>query len=770
MPSHETHPFNGKKAQWVRMGMINWRMHRERGQTTVEMLMAVAIATIILAYLVNFTTTQVLQLQQQQAIKTGQVTVTEMADAINGVYAQGIGAQEKIIVNFPRGIDPANVYFSSNSIVMRVYGTDITATTNATLSGSLPTTFGPKQLLLTTTTTGVHVGSNTLSSSAASIYLPMARDSNQTTRLTLTNHDSVSATLSASISWSHTLVATAISPSSGTIGANTTFDIDLNAVSTASAIGNYTGTLNIIATFADRVETFVIPINVEVFSNTGTLMNVLPASLYFTTLGADSNSTEIQICNTGNADLKSITFIPSSGNAGDWIESISTIASLAGQSCSMETITITVPGGTSYGHYSGSLAVTDYSGANSQIIPIELDVFGQSGAFFWDWNGTYFADTATVQGFKLKNNSSGAITLSQLRVQRWWACDSNHAQLEEFWSSGGDWVFAPTTDDNESNAIGLNIAGNVTYQNNFLLFTGDISDEGEQFQTHITFEDSSTYSSSIWGTGCFLDTTAPGTVTNLVATPGSDFRTARLDFTSPGDDNFTGTPVDVNLRYALSSIDDNSEFNAAAPVANYYFSKTVGGYPTYITISDLNIGPTYHFAAKFRDEIYNWSGLSNSDSTLAFNSMSIAEDDNSFYFFPAATNVTEFVVSNLVPNTAQMKMGNLLFHIDSLDQDISYTVDLNFDFATLSVNRVRVWYPRKYTDNIKETVADVDNSHDNSYTSIDLLSTTYVDDVLFQYTDSLDPPSSLLTNNRNQFILEETNGLLDANITITASS
>ncbi|QQR92140.1 MAG: hypothetical protein IPJ89_03175 [Candidatus Iainarchaeum archaeon] len=741
---------------------------KSRGQSTVEMLVAVAIATVILAYLVNFTTTHVLQLQQQQAIKTGQIAVAEMADAINGVNAQGIGAQESIIIHFPRGIDPANVYFSGKSIVMRVYDTDITATTDVTLTGSLPTTFGPKQLLLTTTATGVHVGSNTLSSSAASIYLPMARDSNQTTRITLTNHDSSSATLSASLSWSHTLVTTVISPSSGTIVGNAPFDIDLNAVSTASAIGNYTGTLTITATFSDRVETFAIPINVEVFSNTGTLMNILPASLYFTTLGADSNAIGIQICNTGNAELKNISFIPSSGNAGDWIESIATIATLSGQSCTTETVTITVPGGTSYGHYLGSLAVTDYSGANNQVIPIELEVFGQAGAFLWDWNGAYFPDTTTVQGFKLKNNSSGAITLSQLRVQRWWACDSNHAQLEEFWSSGGDFVFSPAADDNETNAISLNISGNGIYQNNFLYFTGNISDEGEQFQSHVTFSDGSVYSSGIWGTGCFLDTTAPGTVTNLVASPGPDFRTIRLNFTSPGDDNFTGTPVDANLRYSLSSIDNESEFNSATPVDDYYFSKAVGGYPTYITVSDLNIGPTYYFAAKFRDEAYNWSGLSNTDSAQAFNSMSIEEDGNSFQFFPAATNVTGLVITDIQLTPSSPRTGNLLFHIDSNEQSVSYTVDLNFDFGARTVNRVRVWYPTRYTSNIKNTAANVDNRHSNPYTTIDLLSTTYVTNVLFQYAGNLDPPSAILISNVNTFIIEEANGIMDANITITA--
>lgn len=746
-------------------------MRKEKGQSTVEMLVAVAIATIILAYLVNFTTTQVLQLQQKQSIDTGQNVLTELTDAINTVNTQPIGTQKRITLSFPRGIDASNTRISGKSLVLRVYGSDVIATTNTPISGSLPTTFGVKQLLLTRTANGVTIGTNSISSSAASIYLPMARDTNQTTQVTLTNTDSSDATLSISLSWSHTLVQATISPSSGTLSGNSTFDIELDAAATASAIGNYTGLLQISATFSDRVESFSIPVNIEVFSNTGALMSVVPSSLYFTTLGPDTNSTDIQICNTSNTALKSISFIPSSGNAGDWVQSISSIASLSPQSCTTKTVEIIVPPTASYGNYSGSLAITDFSGANTQVLPITLNVFGQSSAFEWDWNGTT-TNAGTVYGFSLRNNSSGTLTITNMGISRWWSCDSNHSTLNAIRVETGTVINGADADDGDYLDItDFDINPNdVLDTSNSLSFNGTINNEGEQFQAFVTFSDDSNYTSSIYGTGCSLDTTPPGTVTNLSAAAGSDFRSVRLTFTSPGDDNFSGYPVDANIRYSTSPIDDQNDFDNATQATDYSFPKMVGGFSGYMEVADLNLGTNYYFAARFRDEAFNWSGISNDANSKPFTKLSIAQDPLLFDFPPAATNITTFQLSNITPSIVTTKTGRFFFHIDSYSQSISYTVDVNFNFDTNIVNRVRVWYPRAYSVGIDSTAADYDQNPNRSFSTINLLDLRFIANTDYQFDSSLDPPSALLTSNNSRLQIVSTTGISDLNFTIDASS
>ncbi len=742
----------------------------EKGQSTVEMLVAVAIATIILAYLVNFTTTQVLQLQERQAAITGQTALAELTDAINTVNTQPIGTQKRITLSFPRGIDASNTRISGKSLVLRVYGSDITATTNAPISGSLPTTFGIKQLLLTRTANGVTIGTNSISSSAASIYLPMARDTNQTTQITLTNMDSSDATLSISLSWNHTLVQATTDTASGTLSGNSTFDIDLDAAATASAIGNYTGLLQISATFSDRVESFSIPVNIEVFSNTGALMSVVPSSLYFTTLGPDTNSAEIQICNTSNTALKSISFIPSSGNAGDWVQSISSISSLSPQSCTTKTVEIVVPPTASYGNYSGSLAITDFSGANTHVLPITLNVFGESNAFEWDWNGTT-TNTSTVYGFSLRNNSSGTLTITNMTISKWWNCDSNHSTLEAIRVETGTVLNNANADDGDYLDItDFDIDPNdVLDTSNSLTFNGTTNDEGEQFQAFVTFSDDSNYTSSTYGTGCSLDTTPPGTVADLSAATGPSFRSIQLSFTAPGDDNFSGYATDVNLRYAMSSIDDENEFAAAREVTDVNLGKLLGGSTGRIVIRDLNIGTDYYYALKFRDESGNWSSRSNTSGSKPRTIGSISSDPTSFYFFPAGTDVDQFFLSNAQPSIVQTRSGRFFFHIDSLTHTQSYTVDVNMNFDTNKVNRIRVWYPKLYVAGIDSTAANYDANPNQTIDTIDLLSSRYIGNIDYRLP-SLDPPSSLLTSNLSRFEIVATTGLSDINYRLDANT
>lgn len=741
-----------------------------RGQSTVEMLVAVAIAMVILAYLINFTTTQVLQLQERQAVQAGQVVLIELRDAINTINTQSIGAQKKITLSFPRGIDASNTRISGKSLLMRVYGTDIFATTNAALTGSLPTTEGIKQLVLTRTANGVSIGTNSISSSAASIYLPLARDTNQLTQLALTNTSNNAATLSLSLTWNHTLVMASVVPTSGTINGSSVFDIDLNAAASASAIGNYTGILQINAVFSDHVESFSIPVNIEVFSNTGALMNVVPSSLYFTTLGADTNSTDIQICNTSNTALKSIAFIPSTGNAGDWVQGITSIATLDAQSCTMKTVTVEVPPTAQYGNYTGSLAITDYSGANSQVLPITLNVYGQANAFVWDWNGTTYSNANTLRNFLTKNISSGAIAITQLRINRWGTCDSSHSLLEALEVAETEYTLSPATDENVVNAVDISIAPNTETRSNYLEFTDNISNEGEQFQAHLVFEDGSQYSSSIYGTGCSLDLVPPGTVTNLAAARGPEFRAVQLSFTSPGDDNFTGSASDINLRFATSSIDDENEFAAAWPVLNYDSPDLNGGNTTYVIVSDLNIGPTYYFAAKFKDEAANWSALSNTANSKVYDIGSITKDPLEFLFPPAAEDVTKFSLTSVQKSAVATKWARFFFHIDSYDQTVSYTVDVNFNFDTNRVNRIRVWYPKVFAEGIDSTAADYDHNPNTAFTEVNLLDTRYIANAAYQFDPSLSPSTSLLTSNNSRFGIVSTTGLADINYTINANS
>ncbi len=82
-----------------------------------------------------------------------------------------------------------------------------------------------------------------------------------------------------------------------------------------------------------------------------------------------------------------------------------------------------------------------------------------------------------------------------------------------------------------------------------------------------------------------------------------------LSWTSPGDDNNTGTATTYDIRYSTSPINDGN-FGSATQVSGEP-SPQIAGSSESFTVTGLNSDTQYYFAIKTADEVPNWSGLSN---------------------------------------------------------------------------------------------------------------------------------------------------------------
>jgi hypothetical protein len=117
------------------------------------------------------------------------------------------------------------------------------------------------------------------------------------------------------------------------------------------------------------------------------------------------------------------------------------------------------------------------------------------------------------------------------------------------------------------------------------------------------------------------DTTPPAAAADLAALALSDTQ-IRLAWTAPGDDGATGTAAAYDLRMSASPITSDALFNAAAPVAGLPAPAGAGSGEQF-TVSGLAASTTYHFALKTRDEVPNWSALSNPASAATMASSDI---------------------------------------------------------------------------------------------------------------------------------------------------
>ncbi len=115
------------------------------------------------------------------------------------------------------------------------------------------------------------------------------------------------------------------------------------------------------------------------------------------------------------------------------------------------------------------------------------------------------------------------------------------------------------------------------------------------------------------GTTIPQDAIPPASVTNL-AVVNTKPNYVQLSWAATGDDGTTGLATGYDLRYSTSSIVDDASFAAATAVTGLPAPKAPGGTEA-ITVHGLTPSTTYYFAIKVRDEVPNWSALSNVPST-----------------------------------------------------------------------------------------------------------------------------------------------------------
>ncbi|MCX7829842.1 MAG: lamin tail domain-containing protein, partial [Acidobacteria bacterium] len=105
------------------------------------------------------------------------------------------------------------------------------------------------------------------------------------------------------------------------------------------------------------------------------------------------------------------------------------------------------------------------------------------------------------------------------------------------------------------------------------------------------------------------DTIPPERVSDLAVYPNSS-NSLKLEWTAPGDDGMSGTASSYSIRYSLSPIQTEADFQNATPLSSAP-SPVAGGSKQSLIVSGLSIGEVYFFAMKTSDEVPNTSALSN---------------------------------------------------------------------------------------------------------------------------------------------------------------
>lgn len=707
---------------------------RARAQTSVELLIVLAISIILLSLLVNLTTTQVGQLRSESSTRIATQSLSGLIEAINQTYSEGPGTVRFVTVRWPEGIDPDHTQIVGKTIVVRVYTTDIAQAAIPIVTGSLTVYPGEQRIKITANDTNVSLGTLSFTADTSSIYLPMSQDSNAFTHVTFTNLSNVDTNVTFSVTWTPTLVSIAHAPTLQTLTANGTVTVDVNANASSTAFGNYVGFLTASANYGSTVESLSIPLNVEVFSSSSGLLDVFPASISMTSPLGDTNSTTIQVCNSGDTPLTNISFTPSTGNAGDWVSDISTISSISGGNCQNVNVIVTIPTDANYEVETGSLLVSDSTGANAQIVPLSVKVLGQGDIISWDWNSVVLG-SSTLSSFGLRNPSSKVLTVTQITMKKWWNCDTNMSKLTTIVTNGNTVYSGTLSDGNVGNVTDFNLTAGVTYTNNTLTFNGTINDENEQFQPVLTMGDGTTYTGLTYGNGCAIDTTPPAAVTDLAALAGPEPGSIDLRFTFPGDNNFLGNPSAAVFKMFKRPDANSASVYTTGTDLTYSGTLGPGGTSGHLLVSDLNAGETYYFTSVFYDDKDLNGGLSNIAAGRPSNKYSYRLNDfNVTYFAHSLTSnppvgqpwdINMFQLSDF--NYGGARDRNIAIRITP-DNNSNNSWIIVLGIQSTILNRIRIWYPSAATNGVPggSPTYSLNTSTDISATPINLLSAALI--------------------------------------------
>jgi Ca2+-binding RTX toxin-like protein len=329
-------------------------------QTSLEFLAVFAIALLVITSIVLLSQSQIGDMSKVKDQNDAKNTVHDISAAAKEVYAQGAGARKQVYVILPSSYEPSESYISNNTIRLKARGTDYLAVEDFQVHGTLPGTDGAHWVWVVSEGNRVRVGLAMIEIDPNSVYVTMYSNDSVSTSFSVTGVWNNTITVQPTVSWTSTDVAMAVSTASFSIDPGNSHDVDLVFTASPDALGYYNGGITLSATDGNVTEEVTVPITVEVTSNTVEVtpeLTVVPSVWNETMEPLDTFSKNFTVCTNEDATLTSVTFTPTMGPPGSWVGMTSPLGSMGPDSCQEKTMEITVPGGTTPGTYTGSIAV-----------------------------------------------------------------------------------------------------------------------------------------------------------------------------------------------------------------------------------------------------------------------------------------------------------------------------------------------------------------------------------------------------------------------------
>ena len=117
-----------------------------RGQASIELIVVLAVALVVLAAMVFSGNEQLRGLRASSELAKANIATTSLSSAADSVSSQGVGSREIIRIDLPESLSASGSFIKGKLVNIAVYTGDTVSDVNsksaASLSGSLPKSGG----------------------------------------------------------------------------------------------------------------------------------------------------------------------------------------------------------------------------------------------------------------------------------------------------------------------------------------------------------------------------------------------------------------------------------------------------------------------------------------------------------------------------------------------------------------------------------------------------------------------------------------------------
>ncbi|MFA5247101.1 MAG: LamG domain-containing protein, partial [Candidatus Micrarchaeia archaeon] len=285
-----------------------------RGQTTLEFLMILGVAMLILLVTITISNDQSGSINVRKAELQASLAASDIATAAREVYAQGSGARKIAFVTFPRSYSASLSSINSTSFNIHAGRSDYVQTFPFQISGTFPTRPGSFEFLIENEQGVINIGRWLAYANLSSIGASINGGDNYSESISLSSLSSSSANVTVQCVWEDSDVAISCPNSTFVLDSQSESAVNVSFSSGSDTYGVFSGVLNISVSGLGGNQTIEIPISLYVndvfnsLSNRIAFLPPTPSNGFSTTLAQLGASPAVINATVQNMSLSELRF------------------------------------------------------------------------------------------------------------------------------------------------------------------------------------------------------------------------------------------------------------------------------------------------------------------------------------------------------------------------------------------------------------------------------------------------------------------------------